>query len=159
GPDSILNFALRVVGVVEGPAPFAPLEFLDGLTLWREGKVLYNDERKAFEAPVVVYQRNGHVRCNVDVQDAESIAGVVARLEGLGYRTEHHLAEQQGLQKLGRVLVSLILLFVVGFVFSAVITVFITNAMSIANKTHEIGILRAHGLSAIDIVSIFGIQG
>jgi hypothetical protein len=159
GPDSTLSITLRVVGISEGTTAYTSLELVQGVALWREGKVIYNDSQKMFEAPAAVSQRQGHVRCNIDVRDSESVARVVARLESQGYRTEHHLAEQQGLRKLGRILVFLVMLFVVGFAFNAVITVLITNAMNIANKTHEIGILRAHGLGAFEIVSIFGIQG
>ena len=60
---------------------------------------------------------------------------------------------------LARVLVCLVMLFVLAFSVSSGSTVLISNALQLASKTHEIGILRAHGLSAGQIVGLFAFQG
>jgi hypothetical protein len=157
--EPALTLRLRLAGWVDGPGGFAPLELLHQLTLWSQGKVLYNDSRHTFDTPAQIYERSGQVRCNVYAPRLEAVAPLVARLEEMGYRVEHHLAEQEGLGRLARVLVFLVALFGGGFLAKAWITVLTTAAMSIATKTHEIGILRSLGLQARQIVSIFALQG
>jgi hypothetical protein len=157
--DPTLTLSFKLVGISEGKVGHASLSCLQGIALWGQGKVIYSESRKAFISPVEIYQQAGHVRCTIDVSNAESVPALVEWLDRQGYRSEHHLAEQQGLHKLGRVLVFLVLFFVVGFAATAAITVLISNAMNIASKTHEIGILRAQGVSSREIVSIFALQG
>src|SRR5262249_4052831 len=66
---------------------------------------------------------------------------------------------QEGLQRLGRILVFLVGFFALGCVLNAAITVLITTLMSVRSRLWEIGILRAHGLSSRDVLSLFAIQG
>ncbi len=157
--DPRLTLTCRVAGVVEGRVGYLPLEWAEGLALWSQGQVVYNEARGGFESKAAIHERYGHLRCTIDLESPQAVADLVAWLEAQGYRAEHHLAEQQGLYKLGRVLVFLVLLFVVGFLSNALITVLLSNAQMIAHKTHEIGVLRSLGVSAREIVSIFAIQG
>jgi hypothetical protein len=156
--EPALALPVRVVGLTAGGQGFTDLELLHGVALWQQGKAVYSDETRRFATPAEIYERSGHVRCNLHATDLNAVAPLVARLESLGYRTEHQLAELEALRKLGHVLVFLIVAFEVGFALLAVITVWITTNMNIRSKTWEIGILRAHGVGRLDVVSVFGLQ-
>jgi len=56
-------------------------------------------------------------------------------------------------------LTAIVVMFVLGSLLNAVITVSITTMMNIRMKINEIGILRAHGVGAGQIINIFGMQG
>jgi hypothetical protein len=157
--DTLLILRGRLVGIVDGPICFASVAWLREIALWRQGRLLFNEKRGCFEAPIEVSRRSGALRCNIDLTDADSAWQMVKRLEGRGYQVEHRLAEREGLRKLARVLVCLVLLFVVGFGTCAFLTVLISNTLHLASKTYEIGILRAHGWSRRQIVSLFMVQG
>jgi lipoprotein-releasing system permease protein len=112
-----------------------------------------------FDVPAEIYAREGQVRCNVHAKSSDEVAPLVSFLESRGYITQHSLAEQQGLKELGRVLVGLVGVLVLGTVLGASLTVLITTMMNIQSKIREIGILRTQGAGSRDILGIFGIQG
>lgn len=157
GPSLVLP--LLVAGVVEGDTTFATFDFLRNVALWRQNNVVYNSTKNEFELPRDIYRRSGHVRCNIYARDQESVGPLVARLEAAGYRTENSLGEQAGLRKLAAALLLLIASFVLGCVGNAVITVAIATMMNVRAKLWEIGILRAHGAGAGDLLGILSIQG
>ncbi len=150
---------LRVVGIVASAQGYLPLALAGEIGLWREGKLMFNDTRLTFETPLDIALRSGAVRCNIDAVDVEATTAVVQALRKRGYRTEDRLAEQEGLRRLGRVLVFVVGFFVLGCVLNAAISVCISTAMNIRAKVYEIGILRAHGVGNGRILAIFGAQG
>ena len=157
--STFLDLPLRVVGLAESETAFASSDFVTRLALWGQDKVVYNEATSTFATPVEAYQRNGHVRCNVNATEPATVATVVAKLENMGYRTQHHIAEQEGLKKLANVLAAIIAISVFSPLLNAVITVYITTTLNIRMKINEIGILRAHGVGAGTIINIFGLQG
>jgi len=159
GAEDALRIPLEVVGVIEGDEAFAPVELLSDVRLWQLGKLVFNETRGAFESPLEVSLRGGDVRCNLYARSREDVAGVVAALRARGYPTEDSLAAQQNLRRLGRVLAGIVVVFVLGCLVNASITVLVATLMNVKSKVYEIGILRAHGLRRREILSIFATQG
>jgi hypothetical protein len=159
GRRAALSLPLEVAGVVEGKQAYVPLRLATDVALWQGGKLVFNDTRLEFEVPAETVLRAGYVRCTLIARDPESVAGVVRELQRQGYRTEDRLAEQEGLRRLGCVLVAVVGFFVFGCSLNAAITVLITTMMNIRSKTWEIGILRAHGVPSRDVVLLFTCQG
>ncbi|MCY2987569.1 MAG: ABC transporter permease [Planctomycetota bacterium] len=159
GSSTPLTVSLRVVGLAESETAFASSDLVTRLALWIQQKVVYNEATSTFATPVELYKRSGYVRCNVHATEPATVSPVVAELESIGYRTQHHLAEQEGLNKLANVLAAIVAMFVFGSLVNAVITVSITTMMNIRMKINEIGILRAHGVGAGQVINIFGLQG
>jgi hypothetical protein len=159
GAATSVDSTLRVVGLAEGSVAFASVDVVTQLLLWTQDKVIYNEAIRSFETPVAIYTRSGHIRCNIHATEPDTVAPVVAALESMGYRTQHSLAEQEGLKKLASVLGAIVAMFVFGSLANALITLSITTMMNIRMKIHEIGILQAHGVSAGQIINIFGLQG
>ena len=154
-----LVIPLKVTGVVDGDAAVVPLELLRDVELWQRGKVVFNETRGVFESPLSVSQRMGDVRCNVFADGQESVAPLVAALRDMGYDTRDSLAQQASLERLGRVLAAIVIVFVLGCLVNASITVFVATLMNVRSKIYEIGILRAHGLGRRKVVGIFAFQG
>jgi putative ABC transport system permease protein len=159
GRQAALSLPVEVVGVVDGERAYVPMRLAANVFLWQRGRLVFNDTRLEFEAPAETAVRAGHVRCTVFARDAESVAPVVRALQRQGYRTDDRLADQEGLQRLGCVLVAVVGFFAFGCVVNAAITVLITTMMNIRSKTWEIGILRAHGVHGGDVVTLFACQG
>jgi hypothetical protein len=159
GRNETLALPLRVVGIVEGKTAYIPLELASDLEGWCQGRLMFDETRRAFEEPVELTRRSGHVRCVVYARDSSSVDGVVQALRRMGYHTEDRLAEQEGLRRLGRVLVFVVGFFVMGIVLNAALTVLISTMMNVRSKAWEIGILRAHGLGNGAVVGIFAAQG
>ena len=155
-----LRIPFRIAGITSKETGFLSEEVARRVLLWQQGRLVYNERTMTFDAPAQIYEREGHVRCQIHAKSSEAVAPLVAFLEGsLGYHTQHSLAEQQGLKELGHVLVGLVGVLVLGTVLSAAMTVFITTTMNIQSKTREIGILRTQGAGSRDIVGVFGAQG
>jgi len=155
-----LRIPFRVVGITAKESCFLSEDVARRVILWRLGKLVYNERTKTFDVPAEIYQREGQVRCNIHAKTPEGVAPLVTFLETrMGYITHHRLAEQQGLKELGRVLVGLVGVLVLGTVLGASLTVFITTMMNIQSKIREIGILRTQGAGRWDILGIFGVQG
>ena len=159
GGEDSLAIPLEVVGVSEAPEAYVPLELLAKVEAWREGALLFNESHGTFESPAEVTLRNGWVRCNLFAADVASVPPLVASLQAMGYRTEDRLADQEGLRRLGRILVFIVGFFVLGCVVNASITVLVATMMNVKSKIFEIGILRAHGVRVREVVGIFASQG
>jgi hypothetical protein len=159
GANETLTLSLAVAGVTDGSRGYIPMRLAADATLWQQGKMVFSETRRAFVSPEDLALRAGHVRCTVFADSADSVAAVVKALEKRGYKTENHLADQEALQWLGRILVFVVGFFVTGCVLNAAITVWITTMMNVKSKTWEIGILRAHGVGNADVLATFATQG
>ena len=156
-----LTIRLRVVGVTadgDGPA-YVSQSLADDLALWRAGKLTYNDARGTFRSPAEVARSAGHVRAAVYAVDVESLPGVVRTLQDLGYRTQDHLAEQQGLRRLQQAVFLIGGGAVGGCLLLSAAFVGLGTALNYQAKGYEIAVLRAHGVGPADILRIFGVQG
>jgi len=156
-----LKIPLEVVGITEGKGKsgITSFDLLRELADWRMGTRVYNETKRVFEEPAVVYEKSGFIRCNLYAKTPGDVPTLVARLESEGYTTQHNLAQQQGLQRLGNVMVFLVAFFGLGTLFNAAITVFVSTLMNIRSRRFEIGILRAHGVGGREILSIYAFQG
>lgn len=154
-----MTMTLSLVGVTEGTEAVIPLALATKIERWQRGKCVFDEKRQIFETPRELAQRAGFVRARFYASDPEKVAAVVADLQALGYRTDDRLAEQQGLRRLGRLLVFVIGFFVFGCVFNSAITMWISTLMNVKSKTWEIGILRANGAGSGWILAVFGAQG
>ena len=154
-----LELTFTVTGVSdEGPA-YIPAKTAAKIQLWRDRKLVFNDARGTFASPLEIKRQAGHIRCNLFAMTAEAVPQVLRDLCAMGYNTEDRLAEQEGLQRLARILAFMAMFFVFGVVLNAVITVVITTIMHVKNKTFEIGILLAHGVKPRDAWNVFVLEG
>jgi ABC-type antimicrobial peptide transport system permease subunit len=157
--EPALTLPLRVVGVTQGESSLAPLELLRQIALWSESKVVLNEAKGTFEAPSAIYERRGHVRCNIHAVDVAAVEPLVAMLRKQGYHTEDSLADQAGLRRLGQALTFVVGAFAGGCLLIATIMIVVTTMMNVHTKRWEIGILKAHGMTTGAILSIFALQG
>jgi cell division protein FtsX len=157
--EPALTLPLKVVGIVQSESAVVPLDLLRDIALWSDGKIVFNDTKMTFETPSAIYVRRGHVRCNVHATDVDSVEPLVTRLQGMGYRTEDSLADQQGLRRLGQALSFVVGVFALGCLLIAGKMIIVTTMMNVHTKRWEIGILKAHGMRTSTILSIFALQG
>ena len=154
-----LSIPVEVVGVAELDGARVPLELMARIQAWEQNRVVYNQAQGVFESPAEVALRNGWVRANLFAADVASVRPLVEELRAMGYHTEDRLAQQDNLRRLGRILVFVVGFFVLGCVLNASITVLVATMMNVKSKIFEIGILRAHGVRAKEVVGIFASQG
>jgi ABC-type lipoprotein release transport system permease subunit len=159
GHDEVLPLTLRVIGVVDGSTAYVTLRLASDVQRWRQGQLVFNEARGQLDNPAEMALRGGYLRGVVYAHDVEAVPQVVRSLRQMGYLTEDRMAEQEGLARLGRVLIFIVGFFVLGSILNGAITVLVSTLLNVKNKTWEIGILRSHGVSTGDVVGIFLIQG
>lgn len=172
GREEHLAERLRIVGVLQAGARidaiYLPWETLDRLDQWCTSTIATwptAGERRQRDVALPTSTRPrsmaslGRIRCNLYARDDASVRSLVRRLEELGFRTEHRLAEQEGLSQMARALVVVVALLLFGSLVNAVVTVAVTSMMTVHARSWEIGLLRARGLSAGTVGSIFRLQG
>jgi len=153
-----LAMALQVVGLTETESAYIPVGLARDLYRWGRNECLFNATKGTFETPMEMYERRGFIRANVVAASADAVEPLVRWLESEGYRTESSLGNIAGLKQLGKSLAIIVLIFSIGTLMTAAITVLVTALMNVNSKSWEIGLLKALGVGDREILSIFLIQ-
>jgi len=154
-----VDIPVSVVGVVRGDSCYSPMGLVEGVTRWQSGSWVYQEERAAFESPLDIAKRVGHVRCAIIATDVHHVDRIAAALQGAGYRTEDSSAQRRWLAHVERMLSLLVSVFVVGNLVNGVLAVWVTARLNVRTKIREIGILRVHGLRPSEIATLFAWEG
>src|SRR5205823_4476488 len=132
-----LSLPLRIVGIAEGAASYASRSTLERVEGWRTGKLEYDSRRGRFETPGDASRRSGYVRATVFAADEDAVETVVRELQRQGYRTTDQLAALEGLRRMGRSLLSVVTISVLGPLLAGALCVLVTSLLNLRQKRYE----------------------
>lgn len=149
-----LNIETRIAGVVSGDRGYIPVDLANRIALWKEGLLDYDTDR-GFIHPHEIYKSQGRIACNVYVKNIDKVRPVVAHLREMGYETEDSLAEQEGLIRLGRSLISFVVIVVLGTLLLGTVNILVIMYMNTRSGMFRMGILRSSGVSRPGILCVY----
>ena len=148
GNETRKNFSLRVTGVLKQTLNesdwtiYFPLEQVKALNEWSQGRRIN-------------YNKDGYSQVVVKVQDVEKVLDISDQITEMGFQAYTMLSFVQGINNF-----YVILQFIFGGVGAiallvAAIGIANTMAMSILERTREIGLMKAVGATNRDVLGIF----
>ena len=157
--DPIISVNCRVAGVVNDNQGYLTQDLLRNISLWQEGRIKFTP-RLGFIRGEEIIEESGQYSCKIFVADLADVKPVVEYLQGMGYETEDSLESQERVNRLGRILIFLVVMLVCGCVFGAFATVTITTLMNTKSNIYEsAGILPSLGATPALIFKMFSVQG
>lgn len=144
-----------VVGITENDTGAIPLAVATRVQLWRQGVLHFDGEAGRFVDPTEVYASLGRPACNVCVKDIDCVRPIVARLRQMGYQTQDSLRAQESLFRLGKSLMSFVVLVASGALVLGTVNIGVTTWMHTRSKMFRMGILLSAGVSRPMVFLIF----
>jgi len=155
GRDEQVSLAMRVVGVADTTA--IPLATVQNVWSWQRRDVEFIDGE--FQTPLDLETRWGAARAKLFVVSPNDVETLAKRFEYEGYLVTHKIQEMQQLEQLAASLRNLTLLLCGSSLLLCGIVVVGNAYMSYSIKKKEVDSLQSLGISRVDTVKFFAVEG
>jgi ABC-type lipoprotein export system ATPase subunit len=158
--DDMVRIPMDVAGITDDAgSAVVPVALFDAVVGWQRRQLEFNEATLSFESPAERALRNGYVRCAIYAQSRNAVGPLEQTLKHrFQFDVESKLAEMEHLARMQRTLLGVVLFLVLGGLLMAGLVTGLGTTQHIQQKTWEIGVLRALGVSRREVMGLFVIE-